>query len=384
MISHRFTSARYHVVQILTALCITASAISLGFAADVQTAGMHVYGGTQSIQNIDAQVFYYVPADVEPLPDWWRRVAYHLDRAREFHEREFTGQSELNFTLHAAPFVASVTQAGMPQDDVNAFYWKIMNDVWHSDAVRFRENAMPIILVFSDVNFSPSYDDWTRECSGEGCLFPEPHTECRGHVIANGEDRPGTRCGGARALYWPEKRIGLGLVTADGWRVPIRGTDCVAYHEGIGHAIALPHPEPIDNSVMGLAQYVGGIHDTRLRDDQRLALGWQETNLEEDGLFSTFDVSHSPSKPSAMDTVRIQASWPNETEEAVVRAEAQWGLREPFRQLSAPETVSGPTRTTASWDIQPLPDGKSLAYRVRIITEIGDSEEIWGYYKVRE
>jgi hypothetical protein len=344
---------------------------------------MHVFGATDSIRRIDVEAVYYVPFDGEPLGDWRERVEYHLDRAKKFHDREFCGQSELVCTVYPSPFVASATRSGFPQDDVNRFFWHIINEVWNSGRISFHNDMFPVLLVMSDVNFSPSYDDWTRTCSGEGCVFPPPHSKCAGHVRDNGEDRPGTRCGGARSVFWPEKHIGLGLVTADGWRVPIKGTDCVVYHEGIGHAIGLPHPEPIDDSIMGLAQYVDSINKTWMNVDQKKNLGWKEMQINKSDLFSTLQVGHSPKNPSATDTVAIFAKFPSKCAVKSVVAECQKALREPFQSLGNARIVDLNGETVAFWDLPPTPIGHSIGYRVRVETTAGQREEIWNYYKVR-
>ncbi len=347
------------------------------------SAGMHVYGATDSIDQLDIQAVYYVARDREPLPDWHERLTYHLERAKKFHEREFCGQSEFTYTIHPSPFVASATRCGFPQDDVNRFYWHVINEVWHSGDIEFTGEGFPILLVLSDVNFSPGYDDWTRTCDGKTCIFPPPHSECSGYVKETGEDRPGTRCGGARSVFWPEKHIGLGLVTADGWRVPIEGTACVVYHEGIGHAIGLPHPEPINNSVMGLAQYVDSINNTWIDDDQKEALGWQRSEVDRSDLFSTFQISHRPTNPSATQTITITATFSERSAPVSLAADYQLSLRDSFHDLGEPSYVQKGGEIRATWDIPPMPTGASAGYRVHIQTESGVSEEIWGYLNIR-
>lgn len=367
----------------LLALTLGAGFCRSGDCASESLSGIHVFGATDSIKKIDVQVVYYVPCDVEPLPDWRERVNYHLRRVEKFHDRELCGQSELIYTVYPSPFIASATRSGFPQDDVNRFFWYIINEVWNSEKIFFKEDMFPILLVLSDANFSPSYDDWTRACNGEVCVFPGPHSKCAGHVKDNGEDRPGTRCGGARSVFWPEKHMGFGLVTADGWRVPIKGTDCVVYHEGIGHAIGLPHPEPIDNSIMGLAQYVDSINKTWMNKDQKEILGWRKTPVERSDLFSTFEVCHWPTSPSSTDTVRIQVKFPTQFEARSIVAEYQTGLRNRFESLEGALRFGVDGQTSAVWSVPPVPVGESIGYRVRIETTAGETEEIWNYYKVR-
>ena len=76
------------------------------------------------------------------------------------------------------------------------------------------------------------------------------------------------------------RSLGVGLVSGDGWRVPYSGSDCAVYHEGIGHPVGLPHPEPLDDSVMGTAQYKYWINQTWVNRSQKQALGWDDAGGE--------------------------------------------------------------------------------------------------------
>jgi hypothetical protein len=345
---------------------------------------MHAYNGDDSIDVIDVQVVYYVAKGVEPLPDWRERVEYHLDRVQKFHQREFAGQSKFTYEILSAPFIASATPNGFPQDDVNKFYWQIMNEVWHSGKVEWKDGAFPILLVMGDCNFSPGYDDWTRVCNPDKCFLEPPHEQCAGHVSGNGEDRPGSRAGGARSVYWADQHIGLGLVTADGWRVPIKGTDCVTYHEGIGHAIGLPHPEPMNNSVMGTAQYVNSIQTTWIDDDQKEALNWSPVEVKKDDVFSTFEISHQPSKPKTSTPITLYAKLPLRFNISSIKAEVQRNIREEFKTLPDAYRFQDEQYQYFSWSLPPLELNECLAYRIKVETQDGKTEIIWDYLKVRD
>ena len=54
---------------------------------------------------------------------------------------------------------------------------------------------------------------------------------------------------------------GVGVVTVEAWGAPgVQGSDCVAYHEGLGHTLNLPHPAARrDDCVMSHAQYNRGL-----------------------------------------------------------------------------------------------------------------------------
>ncbi|MEW6237870.1 MAG: hypothetical protein AB1656_20985 [Candidatus Omnitrophota bacterium] len=355
-------------------------------AADASSlpSNLHALGATDSIRAIDVQAVYYIYSDATPLADWRERIEYHLRRAQKFHQREFGGLSAMNYSIHPQPYIASASREAFPKDDPNNFFWHIVNDVLQSGAIHFQSSSFPILLVFSDMNFSPGYSDWTRECSGEGCPFPPPHSDCKGWVTAEGEDRPGSRCGGARAVFWPEKHMGLGLVTADGWRVPIKGSDCVVYHEGIGHSIGLPHPEPLNNSVMGLAQYVDGIQKTWIDDDQKMQLGWPKMEINRADFFSSFEANHIHSKPKPGVPVSLAAKFPEGFTMKSCLAVYQTAVNEAFTPLPKPTITKKDGFVYLNWFMPPRKLGESAAYRVRVETISGETEEFWDYYKIRE
>ncbi|MDX9752994.1 MAG: hypothetical protein RBU29_03485 [bacterium] len=352
--------------------------------AQSQPSSVHVYGATDSIQRIDAHAVYFVPNGSRPLPDWQDRIHYLMERTKSFHQREWAGQSTLNFTLFQEPFISKTKQGQFPSDDPNNFFWAIINEVWHSGKIEFDPSALPILVVFSDNNFSPGYDDWTRECNGVGCPFPAPHSKCAGYVLANGEDRPGSRAGGSRSVFWPEMHIGLGLVTADGWRVPVKGSDCVVYHEGLGHSLGLPHPEPIDNSVMGLAQYIDSIQITWIDKNQKLVMGWQETEIQKNDLFSNFTISHSPTPPVLGEPLTLIAEFPGPQVPRSIMAEYQTNLWDPFQSLGKPAFGIAKDHYIATWTLPAHVHGRCFAYRITVESQDGQTEQIWNYAKIRE
>ncbi len=364
-------------------ICLLSPLISWGTETN-SPPKIHTFGGQDNIQHIHVYAVYYLFQSATPLSDWNERVDYHLQRAQKFHHRELASQSRLTYSIYPKPFNATKPKNEFPRDDVNAFYWHIINDVWHSGMIEFATGSFPILLVFSDMNFSPGYDDWSRTCSGKGCPFPAPHSDCQGWITDQGEDRPGSRCGGARSVYWPEKHIGLGLVTADGWRVPIKGSDCVVYHEGIGHAIGLPHPEPLNNSVMGLAQYVDSIQKTWIDEDQKEKLGWQKTEINRSDLFSTFEVFHTPSKPSKKDSVTITAKFPSRFTGCSITAEYQTTLTESFQKIETPSIKKRDSITYVSWILPSRPVGNCVGYRIRICSSDKSTETIWNYFQIRQ
>ncbi|MGH7129271.1 MAG: hypothetical protein ACREIV_11935, partial [Planctomycetaceae bacterium] len=63
--------------------------------------------------------------------------------------------------------------------------------------------------------------------------------------------------GGYRGVHSQIGPYGAGIVTEEGWKHPeIRGTAIVAYHEGLGHSLGMPHPaDDVATGVMGQAMY---------------------------------------------------------------------------------------------------------------------------------
>jgi hypothetical protein len=105
-------------------------------------------------------------------------------------------------------------------------------------------------------------------------VWSAPPRQIEGSADSQGMHFPGAEPEGSHASYLPGEGVGLGLVCGDGWRVPHSGSDCAVYHAGIGHPIGLPHPEPSDDSVMGLAQYNYWLTETWIDEAQKRALGW--------------------------------------------------------------------------------------------------------------
>ncbi len=348
------------------------------------SAQMHTFNGTDLIERIDVQVVYYLSKESDPLPDWQERIQYHIDRAKKFHLREFCGQSQIRIHLHPTPFESKKTYEELPKNDPNNFFWDLIMEVSQAGIVSYREGDFPVLLVMSDINFSSSYDDWTRICDGEGCLFDAPHQDCNGYVREDGDHRPGTRCGGSRAVYWIHRNQGYGLVTADGWRVPMKGTDCVFYHEGIGHTIGLPHPEPNDDSVMSLAQYVDSIQSAWINEDQKRALGWKETPIQKNDLFSTFSIRHDPLAPEPDSPIHFYATVPKRFEVERIELEFQTGLLEPFKPIPHYERQVDDQNQIYLWTHPGIVPEKSLAYRVRVELKKGIQEEIWHYIKAKK
>lgn len=352
---------------------------------------LHTVGGKHDITRIHLTGVYLLPPGRVAIPDWRQRIEFYLSRVAKFHERELTGQSRIVWEIRPTPYVPTAPQT-RPKD-ANEFFWRIAGEVREKAWKRAPNKGFPIVLVFSDTNFCPGYDEWSRACDAAKCIC-EPHGPgCNGHVTREGEERPGTCCGGARAVYWPEQNMGFGLLTADGWRVPLKGSDCVVYHEGVGHAIGLPHPDPIDNSVMGLAQYVTSLNVTSIKTAQKESLGWKRTPpadgapVEKTSVFSAFNTDYTPRVPTVRDRVIINATFSVDNVPRGVTAQYQtafgaWtALPEP-RRIESSAAPGQPRMLRLEWRLPLFNKPMFVSYRIIADTGPREQEQQWNLFRV--
>ena len=350
--------------------------LSVGLWADVATAELKTWDGKHLIDQIDVSLVYFVPKDGTPLPDWKERVGYFQRRIEQFHAREFQGQSRLSAKVVAEPFRSDRSTEQLRDGNADFIFFQTLREV--DGRLNFgrgeKGGAFPILLVLSDINWRP-LDDFYR-LSPKGDAF-----EFEGQLI-NGRHHPGAASGGARATYLADRGVGWGLVSADGWRVPYLGSDCVAYHEGVGHPIGLPHPEPGNDSVMSLGQYRGWISESSLDDVQKKRLGWKAPEQPFDrskDLFSTFRALPSPSIPKPNEEVLLTLDWPLGAKLKSLRVRLQtdvfgaW-IESPVRSFeSLPPSVS----------LGRFDRATPVSYRVDVALEDGQTSELWGYFQVR-
>ncbi len=337
-------------------------------------AELKTWDGRHSTVKIDVTVVYFLPKDRTLLPDWKERVDYYANRIERFHQREFTGASTLTTHVHETPFVSKSTTAELREGDANAIFFRTMRE---TDAAlgfgRGDDEGFPILLVLSDINWKPLDDFYRVKPTPDGYEF-------EGQLI-NGLHHPGAESGGARATYLAREGKGWGLVSADGWRVPYRGSDCVVYHEGVGHSIGLPHPEPGNGSVMSLAQYQGWISESWLDDDQKRRLGWTPPEEELDrkhDLFSSFTALPEPRIPKPGDPVALKIAWPADAKPKSVRVRVQTDLFGPWVEVQRSDETSFDAVSLGIFD-RPTP----VSYRVDGETADGAKAELWGYFQVR-
>ncbi len=341
----------------------------------------HTWDGAHDTSNIEVTVVYFVPSDRAPLPDWRERVDYYCKRIEQFHAREFQGQSTLRTLVRSEPLVSEFDTAQLRVGDANAIYYRTLNEA--DRRLKFapvgvtgkdERQAFPILLVLSEINWRP-LDDFFRLKPSEGGLVFEGNYN-------RGQHFPGAASGGARALYNPRRGIGWGLVSADGWRVPYRGSDCVVYHEGCGHTVGLPHPEPGNGSVMSMGQYRGWISESSLDKEQKTRLGWSPESVESNvqtNLFSEFRAIPEPLIPKPGQLVRLKLDWPDGVQVASLRIRVQTSVVGPW--VEVPQMWDGPAPEFADLGMfdRPTP----ISYRVDAKLMTGEAAEIWGYMQVR-
>lgn len=336
----------------------------------------HTYDGKHSIATIDLTAVYFVPKDRTPAPDWKDRANYYLRRIEAFHRRELDGMSKLSAVLHPKPFTSTKTTAELREGDQNATFFRTTGDVRSNLPWPPKERkGYPILLVLSDINWR-DLDDFTRLRTKDGRKVHE------GAIGPDGRHFPGAEAGGARATYLDAEGLGIGLVSADGWRVPYSGSDCVVYHEGVGHSIGLPHPDPIDASVMGVGQYRYWLNETWINADQKRRLGWRPPagkKLAPD-LFTAFTAIPEPTVPAPGQKVALRLKWPAGAKVRSLKLRVQTEFPAPWRTVPTEVAGDAPSRIVLGTFDHPTP----VSYRTDATLEDGQAVELWGYFQVRK
>lgn len=354
---------------------------SVLFGSAVSLADVKTWDSRHSIEDISLRVVYFVPSDREPLTDWYDRANYYCRRIEQFHQREYGGQSTLSARLEVTPFVSSRTTAQLRAGDADSIFFKTLREV--DERLNFGKDdasAFPILLVLSEINWKPLDDFYRLKPGKEGPLFEGNYSQSQ-HF-------PGAESGGARATYLADQRKGWGLVSADGWRVPYRGSDCVAYHEGVGHTVGLPHPQPGNGSVMSLGQYQGWLSESWLDKEQKLHMGWDPEMhsrvvlTPQQKLFTEFRAVPAPLVPKPGETATLKLDWPEHARVQRLSVRMQTELHGPWVDVTADSQVeqdSPPDTVVLGKFDRPTP----VSYRVQTTLMDGSTEELWGYFQVR-
>jgi hypothetical protein len=351
--------------------CVAAFLITTFARGELKT-----FDGRHGIDRINVRVVYFVPSDRTPLPDWRARVDYFCRRIEAFHSREYQGQSRLQTDVFDHPFKSIRTTAQLRSGDADFIFNQTLGEVdatLHVGAAKAGD--FPILLVLSDVNWKP-LDDFYR-------LRPTPLGPRFEGTIGQGSHFPGSPLGGARATYRAGQGVGWGLVSGDGWRVPYRGSDCVVYHEGVGHTIGLPHPKEADDSVMSQGQYHGWLNESWLDSAQKRRLGWKPPPHDAEGkpdLFSAFTAIPDPLVPRPGAGIELKLTWPAKAALRRCQAFTQTELYLPWTEVPVEISGSSPRAIKLPAFDRPTP----VSYRVEAETSDGQKVEIWGYFQVRD
>lgn len=281
--------------------------------------------------------------------------------------------------MRPEPFQSARTTQQLRDGDADFIFFQTLREVdGELQFGRGERTAYPILLVLSEINWKPLDDFYRVKPTADGWKFEGNYS--------NGRHFPGAEAGGARATYLADRGVGWGLVSADGWRVPYSGTDCVVYHEGCGHTVGLPHPEPGNNSVMSFGQYYGWISESWLDDDQKKRLGWQPPEKPFDrkaDLFSTFTALPDPVVPKPNEAVSLKLTWPEPARVKSCRVRLQTDVLGPWLEVASlaqkPDDVRPDQIAVGRFD-----RATPVSYRVDATLEDGQDVELWGYFQVRE
>ena len=159
------------------------------------------------------------------------------------------------------------------------------------------------------------------------------------------------------------------------------------YHEGVGHPIGLPHPEPQNETVMSLAQYRGWLSESSVDESQKKRLGWNQPDQKFDrstDLFSSFTAIPAPLTPKPDEPVTLKLTWPQNADVSTVRVRLQTELSGPWVEAASltvdPAIETAPKKVALGAFDRPTP----VSYRVDATLKNGETVELWGYFQVRE
>ncbi|MFM7521184.1 MAG: hypothetical protein ACKO9B_12015 [Planctomycetota bacterium] len=358
-----------------------AALCSLALVAAEPAPSLTTWDGRHPIARIEATVVHFVPADREVLPDWRERAEWFARRIEAFHAREFQGRSELVARVEEAALVSRLPTAALREGDADAIFFRTLREADERlSFARETRAAFPVLVVLSDINWRPLDDFHRLSPRGTGWEF-------EGALSPDGIHVPGAASGGARATYLAEAGKGWGLVSADGWRVPYRGSDCVVYHEGVGHAIGLPHPQQPTADVMSQGQYRVTLGQSWVDDAQKRTLGWRPVasfDAAAHALFSGFTAAPEPAVPRPGQPVALRLGFPEGLAVADPVVEIQTSLRGPWTSVAVPDTALADGVVPLGRFDRPCP----VAWRARVRRAqpqgtADDAAELWGYFQVR-
>jgi hypothetical protein len=139
----------------------------------------------------------------------------------------------------------------------------------------------------------------------------------------------------------------------------------------------------MDDSVMGTAQYVFALNETRIDRGQKQKMGWQLPDKPADlshDLFSRFSAKYQPAAPVTGQEVIVKLTWPDEAKITRLSAAVQTDLFGPWHELPV-ALISSPPE---SINLGAFGNATPVSYRVRATLSDGQSTEIWNYFQVRD
>lgn len=219
------------------------------------------------IDVILVEAIYCVPIGRQVSVDWLDKLKLILNQMQTFHQRTFGCLSLVCFNIRGPLFLPH------PGD-----FYRSHSDYWsqfHSDINSQNPSCLPIVFqspsfpttdqpinvtiqqAFLEWGLSTNQDDLKKFFVYANC--PEDWHHCLKDILESGGC-----CGGNC-----DQTTGFGVMTEEAWKHPeIKGTCVVAYHEGIGHPLRLPHPYfPHRFGIMSQAMYSG-----KDLDDQQVYL----------------------------------------------------------------------------------------------------------------
>jgi hypothetical protein len=159
----------------------------------------------------------------------------------------------------------------------------------------------------------------------------------------------------------------------------------VVYHEGVGHTIGLPHPEPGDASVMSGGQYNGWLNQAWIDADQKKRLGWTPRD-DFDGksaglvLFTRSTADVEPRVPTPNADAEVRLTWPENVQVRRCDLEIQTDVFGPWVRVFQAEPGPPPERIALPRFSAPSP----VSFRIKAALGDGSKVELWGYFQVRE
>lgn len=362
--------------QFASLICFALTVISAWSLGTLPAqAELKTWDGKHAIDRIEVTMVYFLPKDRAALVDWRERLEFFRRRLELFHQREFQGQSQLVAKVVPEPVVSDRSTEQLRAGDGDFTFFRTLEEV--DERLQFgrgEHKSFPILLVLSDINWRPLDDFFRVKPAGDKFEF-------EGQLI-NGIHHPGATSGGARATYLARRGVGWGLVSSDGWRVPYCGSDCVVYHEGVGHPIGLPHPEPGNGSVMSMGQYRGWLSESWLDDVQKKRLGWQTPAEEIDrksDLFSVFKALPVPAIPKPGEDVSLKLTLLAGTSVKSCRVRVQLDVLGPWLEVARLDKLPESATVGMGRFDRPAP----VSYRAEVELADGQTSEIWGYFQVR-